>query len=187
MGFAIAEELAERGANVKLISGPVNLKPNHQNIEVIKVESAGEMFTVAATFFPTCDGAILAAAVADYTPREKMPRKMKREGEGLILNLIPTKDIAAYLGSIKKDSQILAGFALETENELENARQKLARKNLDFIVLNSLNTPGAGFNADTNQITIIDKYNNRQDFELKSKTEVARDIVDKMTGLIFGS
>jgi phosphopantothenoylcysteine decarboxylase / phosphopantothenate---cysteine ligase len=184
MGYAIAEELASLGAKVILVSGPVNISVNHTNIELKKVESAEEMFLDATAVFPGCDGAILAAAVADFSPELKELQKIKRDKSGWELNLVPTKDIAAYLGLLKKDSQVLAGFALETENELENARQKLLKKNLDFIVLNSLNSPGAGFNSDTNKITILDKYNNQQEFELKSKKEVASDIVEKMVSLI---
>jgi phosphopantothenoylcysteine decarboxylase / phosphopantothenate---cysteine ligase len=184
MGYAVAEEFAQSGAKVFLISGPVNLTSSNQSIKIIKVESAEEMFNASVDVFGECDGAVLAAAVSDFTPGQKEPRKIKRGKEAWNLNLMPTKDIAAHLGEIKKEKQVLAGFALETENGLENAREKLAGKKLDFIVLNSPNIPGAGFNTDTNKVTIIDKYNNQRDFELKSKKEVARDIVEKMIGMM---
>lgn len=187
MGYAIAEELAGQGAKVKLVSGPVNLNINHANIDLIKVESAEEMFQVSVAAFHSCDGAVMAAAVADFMPLVQRDQKIKSGKENWQLTLLPTKDIAAHLGSIKRDSQILVGFALETENELKHARQKLRNKNFDFIILNSLNLPGAGFNVDTNQITIFDKYNNQQEFELKSKREVARDIVEKIISLISDS
>ncbi|MBN1819533.1 MAG: bifunctional phosphopantothenoylcysteine decarboxylase/phosphopantothenate--cysteine ligase CoaBC [Prolixibacteraceae bacterium] len=184
MGFAIAEELAERGAKVKLISGPVNLSTVHNNIELIKVESAEEMFMASLGTFPDCDGAIMAAAVSDFAPETKKFQKTKRGKSNWEITLVPTKDIAAELGSLKTQSQILVGFALETNNEIENAKAKLKKKNLNFIVLNSLNSPGAGFNVDTNRITIIDKNNNLQEFKLKPKKEVACDIVDKIETMI---
>jgi phosphopantothenoylcysteine decarboxylase/phosphopantothenate--cysteine ligase len=180
MGFAIAEELANRGALVILVSGPVSLKPQHPNIQLIKISSADEMYEVCATRFPHIDAAILSAAVADFTPLNPLPKKVKREKANYVLELKPTTDIAAYLGQEKKKSQVLVGFALETNDELENAQKKLKSKNLDFIVLNSLNDPGAGFQVDTNKITIIDKNNNIQKFELKTKAEVATDIVNKL-------
>lgn len=180
MGFAIAEELANRGAMVILVSGPVSIKPVHPNIQLIKISSAEEMHEVCISRFPHMDAAILSAAVADFTPVNPMPKKVKREKENYVLELKPTTDIAAKLGSHKKPSQVLVGFALETNDELENAQKKLKSKNLDFIVLNSLNDPGAGFQVDTNKITVIDKNNNIQKFELKSKAEVATDIVNKL-------
>lgn len=180
MGYAIAEECAKRGADVTLISGPVNLEVNHPNIKRIDVESAGEMYDSAHQCFTDTDVAVLCAAVADYTPLKKSDVKMKRENESnLKIELVATKDIAASLGSVKKDSQMLVGFALETNNEEANAKDKLARKNLDFIVLNSLNDKGAGFKCDTNKISIIDRQR-RTDYELKSKSEVANDIVDRI-------
>lgn len=180
MGYAIAEECAKRGADVTLISGPVNLEVNHPNIKRIDVESAEEMYDSAHQCFTDTDVAVLCAAVADYTPLKKSDVKMKRENESnLKIELVATKDIAASLGSVKKDSQMLVGFALETNNEEANAKDKLARKNLDFIVLNSLNDKGAGFKCDTNKISIIDRQR-RTDYELKSKSEVANDIIDRI-------
>lgn len=180
MGFAIAEELANRGAIVILVSGPVSIKPQHPNIQLIKISSANEMHEVCSTRFPHMDAAILSAAVADFTPVNPLPKKVKREKVNYVLELKPTTDIAADLGQLKKPKQVLVGFALETNDELENAQKKLKSKNLDFIVLNSLNDPGAGFQVDTNKITIIDKNNNIQKFELKTKAEVATDIVNKL-------
>lgn len=180
MGYAIAEECAKRGADVTLISGPVNLEVNHPNIKRIDVESAEEMYDSAHQCFTDTDVAVLCAAVADYTPLKKSDVKMKRENESnLKIELVATKDIAASLGSVKKDCQMLVGFALETNNEEANAKDKLERKNLDFIVLNSLNDKGAGFKCDTNKISIIDRQR-RTDYELKSKSEVANDIVDRI-------
>lgn len=180
MGFAIALELAERGAKVILVSGPVSQIINHENITVKSVESAAEMLAESTSVFEKTDGAVMCAAVADFTPVVTESRKTKRGKQNWNLELQPTKDIAAELGKMKSKQQILVGFALETNNEIQNATQKLQKKNLDFIVLNSLNEKGAGFKVDTNKITIIDKDNNTQFFELKSKNEVAADIVDKM-------
>ncbi|MEN8115369.1 MAG: bifunctional phosphopantothenoylcysteine decarboxylase/phosphopantothenate--cysteine ligase CoaBC [Bacteroidota bacterium] len=183
MGYAIAEELAEQGARVVLVSGPVSVSTQKDGIEVIPVESAGEMYRHSVKIFPDCDGAVMSAAVADFTPVIKEEVKTKRGKENLKIELQPTKDIAAALGKLKKDNQILVGFALETTNELSNAQRKLEKKNLDFIVLNSLKDAGAGFGVDTNKITIIDKNNNKLEFELKSKKEVAKDIVKKIIQL----
>jgi phosphopantothenoylcysteine decarboxylase / phosphopantothenate---cysteine ligase len=180
MGFAIAEELASRGAQVKLIAGPVHIKTNNQNIHRIDVISAEEMHFQCLSLFPATDGAVMCAAVADYTPIEKADKKLKRGEGNFVIELKPTPDIAAGLGKIKTEKQILVGFALETNDEKENALSKLKKKNLDFIVLNSLNDPGAGFQTDTNKITIIDKHNNLFKFELKTKEKVAVDIVDRM-------
>jgi len=177
MGFAIAEEAAERGAQVTLVSGPVNLKLNNESIKRIDVVSAQEMFEVVVHEFPNCDAAILSAAVADYRPGIVADQKIKKADNELKLELEPTLDILANLGQNKK-KQILVGFALETNNEKENARKKLINKNLDFIVLNSLQNEGAGFAFDTNKISILDKSNKVKDFELKSKKEVASDIID---------
>ena len=184
MGYAIAEELADCGANVILVSGPVSIKTNKKNIQVIKVESADEMYVECLSWFPNCDGAVMCAAVADFTPVVVEKKKTKRGSENWSLELQPTIDIAAKLGELKNEKQILAGFALETNDEISNAKKKLESKNLDFIVLNSLNEEGAGFQVDTNKITIIDKSNNQQFFELKSKKEVAVDIVNKIKSII---
>lgn len=184
MGYAIAECLAENGANVKLVSGPVELRVENPNIELAKVESASEMFNLCQELFPACNGAIMAAAVADYTPLFPENQKVKKVSEDWGIKLKATKDIAASLGEIKSKDQILVGFALETNNELANAAKKLKKKNLDFIVLNSLNDLGAGFGGDSNKITILGKDNNTQEFELKSKKEVAEDIVEKIISMI---
>ena len=181
MGFALAEECATRGAKVELIAGPVGLKTKHPNIHRTDVTSAQQMYEVATTCFPTCDTAILCAAVADFTPSTITDRKIKREGSGgMHLDLQPTQDIAREVGRMKQKGQKLIGFALETDHEIEHAQGKLQRKNLDFIVLNSLRNPGAGFAHDTNQITLLFADGTRKDFGLKSKTEVASDIVDHL-------
>lgn len=180
MGYALAEECAARGADVYLVSGPVQIKAKHPNIKTISVVSAGEMFEAASAEFDSSDITILCAAVADFRPETQADEKIKREKDDLVIRLKPTQDIAANLGSRKKENQILVGFALETNNEAENAQGKLKRKNLDFIVLNSLKDENACFGYDTNKITIIEKNGNTQAFSLKSKTEVAKDIIDKV-------
>lgn len=177
MGYALAKECRDRGAEVRLISGPVNIaKPD--NIELINVTSAKQMLDACIKNFPDTDIAIMNAAVADYTPSKTSDKKIKRKGDDLTIELKPTKDIAAALGNLKSDKQILIGFALETDNEEQNAAGKLKRKKLDFIVLNSLQDRGAGFGHDTNKISIISKDNIIKKFELKHKAEVASDIVD---------
>lgn len=177
MGMAIATELAQQGAGVIFISGPVAQLPNHSQIEIINVTSAKEMYDAATQNFERADVAVMAAAVADFTPEQQSNTKIKRGDEALTLQLKPTADIAAKLGSLKRKNQILVGFALETNNEEENAQRKLIKKNLDFIVLNSLNDKGAGFKYDTNKISVIDRAGQRTNFELKPKLEVAKDIV----------
>ncbi len=184
MGYALAEECAKRGAEVILISGPVNIKAIHPNIKTVLVESAENMYEESIKEFINTDVAILCAAVADFTPEKTASTKIKREKEGeLTIRLTSTQDIAASLGKIKKENQLLIGFALETDNEETNAQSKLLRKNLDFIILNSLRNEGAGFQTDTNQITIIDKLGKKTDYPLKSKQEVAKDIVDYAIGI----
>ena len=178
MGFAIADQLALRGAEVKLVSGPTSLKNNNQNIQLIMVESAEEMFTACMSDFSKMDVIIMSAAVADYKPMEIADQKIKKKSDELSINLVPTQDILKQMGVMKKGNQFLVGFALETENEVANANDKLSRKNLDLIVLNSLNDIGAGFNSDTNKITIINKAGQQQSFEMKSKNEVAKDLVN---------
>jgi phosphopantothenoylcysteine decarboxylase / phosphopantothenate---cysteine ligase len=180
MGFALAEACARRGASVELIAGPVSLKTEARNIERIDVESASEMYQAATSRFPQSDAAILCAAVADFTPLEYAENKKKRGVEDLHLQLKPTQDIAAALGEAKKQGQVLVGFALETNQEMQNAQSKLDRKNLDFIVLNSLNNAGAGFRHDTNQISILHKEGYHYDFPIKSKKEVAEDILNEL-------
>ena len=184
MGYAIADQLADNGAEVILISGPVAITTNNRNIKIVHVESAAEMYAESVARFPTTDGAVMCAAVADFTPAVVETQKTKRGKENWKLELKPTKDIAQALGEAKTGKQILVGFALETSNEIVNAREKLIRKNLDFIVLNSLNDEGAGFKGDSNKITIIGKDNNQQFFELKSKKEVAVDIVNKIKSIL---
>ena len=177
MGYAIAAELAFAGAKVTLVSGPVAIKNLNTAISIIFVESAREMHEACISMFPQTNGAVMCAAVADFTPVRVCDSKIKREKDDLVIQLTPTKDIAADLGYLKTDNQLLVGFALETGDELSNAYEKLKRKNLDLIVLNSLNDRGAGFGFDTNKITLIGKNNNQTFFELKSKAEVASDIV----------
>lgn len=183
MGYALAEECAERGAEVTLISGPVNLTTTHPRIHRINVESAAEMYEAATRLYPTCDAGILCAAVADFTPAAVADHKIKREKDDLVLRLMPTHDIAAVLGKNKNPQQILVGFALETNDEAAHAQDKLHRKNFDFIVLNSLNDKGAGFRCDTNRITIIDASGSVP-YPLKPKREVAADIINKLTSLL---
>ncbi|RGN50681.1 MULTISPECIES: bifunctional phosphopantothenoylcysteine decarboxylase/phosphopantothenate--cysteine ligase CoaBC [unclassified Bacteroides] len=183
MGFALAEECAKHGAEVTLICGPVQLTTNHSNIHRIDVESAEEMYQAATKYFPTMDAGILCAAVADFTADHIADEKIKRKGDELHICLKPTKDIAASIGKIKKPNQTLVGFALETNDEQQNAQSKLERKNFDFIVLNSLNDKGAGFRCDTNKITIIDKIK-ATEYPLKSKALVAKDIIDRLTEYI---
>lgn len=179
MGYAIADEAASRGADVTIVSGPVNIQPTSGNIKVIKVESAREMLLECCQLFPKSDIGIMCAAVADYTPVQYVDHKIKRENEEIpVIKLTKNPDIAATLGSQKKTGQLLIGFALETDNEEINAIDKLKRKNLDYIVLNSLRDSGAGFGTDTNKISIFDVNGNKHCFRLKSKREVATDIID---------
>lgn len=181
MGFAIAEACAAQGADVTLIAGPVALATRHPNIRRIDVESAGEMYQAAMTVFPETDAAVLCAAVADYRPARQATEKIKRESEEDIrLQLIPNKDIAASLGAVKQSGQVLVGFALETHNAQTYAAEKLKKKNLDFIVLNSLEDAGAGFRCDTNKITILDNAGGVLAYSLKSKQAVAEDIVAQL-------
>lgn len=179
MGFALAEECASRGAKVTLIAGPVSLETISPNIHRIDVESAEEMFEASVEAFPSMDAAILCAAVADYKVKEQAKEKIKRTGDEMNMLLIPNKDIAAQLGQMK-NKQLLVGFALETNDEESNAIKKMEKKNLDFIVLNSLNDTGAGFQHDTNKISILSKNGEKEDFPLKSKKEVAFDIINRI-------
>ncbi len=177
MGVALAEKAGQMGAEPVLILGPVDNVSLSRRIRVIRVTTTDEMYEAAKKEFPQCDVAILAAAVSDFKPAETFDNKVKRGDEELVIRLVPTKDIAATLGKEKTNKQILVGFALETEKELENAMEKIRKKNLDYIVLNSLRDEGAGFGYDTNKITIIDKSGNRKEYPLKSKAEVAEDIL----------
>ena len=178
MGFALATALAEQGAEVELVTGPTALKIDHPHIRRTDVESAREMYTAATELFPQCCAAILSAAVADYRPESTADHKLKKNGnEGMTLTLVQNPDILATLGKMKTQEQKLIGFALETDNELANAKSKLERKNLDFIVLNSLRDKGAGFGVDTNRVTIIGKDGKELTTPLLSKQEVAEQIV----------
>lgn len=184
MGFAIAEELAGIGAHVLLVSGPVALKPFHPGIAYYPVHTAHEMFEKCLALFPQSDGAILSAAVADYKPVKPVSHKVKRTPGNWTVELEPNPDIAAELGRLKGPRQILAGFALETDHPVAHAREKLKRKNFDFIVLNSLQDKGSGFNTDTNKITLIGKDNKLNRFGLKSKQEAARDIIQYLEKIL---
>ena len=182
MGFALAQALADAGAEVELVAGPTSLKIDHPRVKVTRIESAREMYAAATEVFPHCNGAILSAAVADYRPSECADHKLKKNGsEGMHLDLVQNPDILATLGQMKRDGQLLVGFALETDNEMDNAHKKLEKKNLDFIVLNSLRDAGAGFGVDTNKVTIISRNGNRKESPLLSKKEVARLIVETIT------
>lgn len=183
MGFALAEECAKRGADVQLVCGPVQQTTSQKGITITHVESAEQMWNAANSLFPTVDAGILCAAVADFTPSNVADSKIKREGDDLVLRLRPTRDIAAGLGAIKRENQRLVGFALETNDEMAHAREKLARKNFDFIVLNSLNDKGAGFQHDTNKVTIITQEEVKP-YPLKSKKEVAADIIDQLASIL---
>lgn len=184
MGFALAAECAARGADVTLVAGPVSLKTPHAAITRVDVESAEEMYKAATEAFPSCDAAILCAAVADYRPATRADKKIKRTGEGMTIELEANKDIAAALGRQKSAEQRLVGFALETNDGETNAREKLAKKNLDFIVLNSLADKGAGFAYDTNKVSIISNEGVTE-YPLKSKLEVARDIISHLSRLLL--
>jgi len=185
MGFALAESCARQGAEVTLITGPVNLSARHPNIRRIDVDSAEEMYKAVMNRFYKMDGAILCAAVADFTPIQKFDSKIKREKQNLILELKPTNDIAAAVGKIKGGEQFVVGFALESDNEEQNAIGKMERKNLDFIVLNSLQDHNTGFGFDTNKVSIIHRSGMKKKYELKSKLDVADDIVNEINTLIF--
>lgn len=184
MGYALADECASRGAEVTVVSGPVSIIPGNPDVAVVSVESAREMLAECEQRFPHTDVAIMCAAVADYAPAEVADAKIKREHQDVpVIRLVKNPDIARTLGQVKKAGQTLVGFALETDHEIENATEKLARKNLDMIVLNSMRDKGAGFGTDTNKIAIITPDGCRADFPLKSKADVAKDIVDKILSL----
>ena len=180
MGFALAEECARRGAEVTLIAGPVNVQCSTLNVQRIDVESCRQMYEAAVEAFPSCHAAILCAAVADFRPAEVAAQKIKRVGEDMHIHLVPNPDIAAQLGQMKREDQLLVGFALETNDEEANAQKKLQKKNLDFIVLNSLRNEGTCFRSDQNQISII-AATGRKDYEKKPKTQVASDIIDELS------
>jgi len=185
MGYALAHELAELGANINLISGPTNEKVYHNNITLKNVTSAQQMYKACEKCFDKADLSILAAAVADYTPLTVADQKIKKSGENLNIQLKKTTDIAQSLGGKKRKDQIIIGFALETEHEVDNAQKKIKSKNFDLIVLNSLNDKGAGFGHDTNKISIINRDNKIENFELKSKREVAADIVQTIINKFY--
>ena len=181
MGFALAQTLADAGATVELVTGPSALTVSHPRIHLTRVESAREMYAAATDLFPQCNGAILSAAVADYRPAACADHKLKKNGsEGMTLELVQNPDILATLGAMKQQGQTLVGFALETDNEETNAQHKLEKKNLDYIVLNSLRDKGAGFGVDTNKVTIIARDGRRKESPLLSKKEVANLIVQEV-------
>ena len=178
MGIALADECVRRGAEVVLVKGPTQAKPVNDTIKVVEVSTAAEMYDACAQYFAESDVIIFAAAVADYTPKHPASTKIKKKEDDFMLELVKTKDIAYELGKIKREGQVSVGFALETDNEMENAVSKLEKKNFDLIVLNSLQDAGAGFQHNTNKVTIVDKSGNVVKFDLKSKTEVAMDILN---------
>ncbi len=183
MGYALAEEFAGRGAEVVLVSGPVSLAVKHPSIRRINVESAAQMYTQVMANAGCCDVVVSCAAVADFTPEQQADCKLKRGKEGLTLKLVPTRDIAEELGKQKRNGQLLVGFALETHDEECNALQKLHKKNLDLIVLNSLKDQHACFGYDTNKVTMMDAAGTRYEYDLKPKQAVAKDIADRIAGL----
>jgi phosphopantothenoylcysteine decarboxylase/phosphopantothenate--cysteine ligase len=202
MGFALAEECAQRGAEVTLVTGPVTLEVRHPSIRRIDVESAQQMYDAAVASFPAQDAAILCAAVADYRPEHTAEKKIKREkpqadtleqcgatpaehSDDLLLHLVPNPDIAAALGRMKKAGQRLVGFALETDNEVSNAKEKMERKNLDAIVLNSLRNDGTCFQSDQNQISIFTSDGQVIDYPKKDKASVAVDIIDQLENMLL--
>ena len=179
MGFALAEECARRGAEVTLIAGPVNVQCTMNNVQRVDVESCQQMYDAAVHAFPQMDAAILCAAVADFRPAEVADQKIKRVGQTMDIHLVPNPDIAAELGRMKREGQTLVGFALETNDEQQNAQHKLEKKNLDFIVLNSLRNEGTCFKSNENQISIISRKA-KKDYDKKAKADVARDIIDEL-------
>ena len=184
MGIALSQELAARGADVSLVMGPTAILPKGRGIQLIKVNTAEEMYQACVDEFPKADVAIMSAAVADYTPLNKSTNKIKKQHEDLSIELVKTKDILKTLGERKVNGQILVGFALETTNEREYALNKLKSKNADLIVMNSLNDKGAGFGVDTNKVTIFEKNGNEIAYETKPKQQVARDIVDRIVNML---
>ncbi len=180
MGYAIAEAFATEGAQVTLVSGPTQLEPGNESIRVIRIVSAAEMYDACASIIAEMDIAVFSAAVADFTPARYSPYKIKSGLQPMTIDLEPTKDIAAELGKTKEADQVFVGFALETRDAITNAQRKLESKNLDLIVLNTLEEKGAGFGYDTNKVSMIDKLGNIDNFDLKQKAEVARDILDKI-------
>lgn len=184
MGYAIADAFADAGATVVLVSGPTSMQPSHSGVEIVRVTSAAEMFAACAAHMSATDVAVFSAAVADFTPETVADKKVKRGAEDLVIRLKPTTDIAGTFGREKRKDQLFIGFALETHDALENAKRKLEKKNLDLVVLNSLEDEGAGFGTETNRITMIDNKGRVEAFGLKKKSEVARDIVEKTINLL---
>jgi len=184
MGIAIAEEFAKQDSEVVLIKGATNLNPGNPKIQLIPVNTAAEMFTACEQYFSWADVIVFAAAVADYTPKFPSATKIKKKQEEFSIELVKTKDIAGELGKKKRENQVVVGFALETNDEEAHAKEKLEKKNFDFIVLNSMRDEGAGFQTDTNKITIIDRAGNVTKFDLKQKTGVAKDIVGYVQKII---
>lgn len=184
MGYAIAESLADNGAMVTLVSGKTSLSMHHANVQVVAVETAEQMYRATVASAPENDIIIHCAAVADYTPRETATQKIKKKDNELLIELVKTKDIAKEVGDMLMPHQFHVGFALETNDEVKNASEKLLRKKFDMIILNSLQDKGAGFEHDTNKITIIDKENKVTHFPLKSKTDLAQDIVNMIISKI---
>lgn len=184
MGLALAEEAAMRGASVTMVSGPSGLSSKHPSISEWKVRTADEMYEATESEFPEADIAIFAAAVSDYRPEHMATQKIKKDNNEVVLKLVKNKDIALEMGKLKKEHQLTVGFALETEQEGSNAQQKLQKKNLDLIVLNSLNDGGAGFSHDTNKVTIFGSDLSKHEYELKHKSQVAKDIFDRITDVM---
>lgn len=184
MGFSIALEAANRGAEVTLITGPTHLDVGNKLIKRVDVTTAKEMFEKTTSAFNSADITIMSAAVADFTPAHPAEKKIKKTGQSPVIQLTPTKDVLATLGKVKRNDQMLVGFALETDNELENALKKINTKNLDLIVLNSLRDKGAGFGTETNKITILDRNGGITDYPLKTKAEAAIDILDKVLEML---
>ena len=184
MGIAIAEEFAAGGHEVTLVIGPTHLRAANPKIVQIEVETAAQMYATCAQYFTFNDVVVFAAAVADYTPKNPSAIKIKKREEEFSIEMVKTTDIAGELGKLKRPGQVLVGFALETDHEMDHAQEKLGKKNLDFIVLNSVNDKGAGFQYDTNKVTIIDNSGNVTKFDLKPKTEVAHDIADYVFKMI---
>ena len=184
MGFAIAEAFADAGAEVQLVTGPVSLESHAAGVHLSRITSAAEMYERCSSLMDQMDVAVFNAAVADYTPVVSHKKKVKRGAGAWSIELEPTKDIAAEMGKRKKSGQVLVGFALETDNELEHARSKLKKKNLDLVVLNSMQDHGAGFGTETNQVTMIDSMGNVEEYELKPKSQVANDLVMRVIKLL---
>lgn len=185
MGYAIATEFLRQGAKVILISGLINIQLQHPNLKLISVTSAFEMYVASSLHFNEIDIAVFAAAVADYKPEISEKKKIKKSGEELFIKLVKNKDIAYEFGRLKKGNQLSIGFALETNNELINAKDKLRCKNFDMVILNSMNDPGATFEHDTNKITMIQNGSLVKEFSVKHKTEVANDIIKEIAGILM--